>query len=40
VIERLKALGAVSVQRMAGEIETIKFPLPKGLRLDRSDLTE
>ncbi len=40
VIERLKALGAVSVQRMAGEPETIKFPLPKGLRLDGSDLSE
>ena len=40
VIERLKALGAVSVQRMAGEIETIKFPLPKGLRLNDSDLAE
>jgi 4-hydroxy-3-methylbut-2-enyl diphosphate reductase len=36
VIERLKALGAVSVQRMAGEPETTKFPLPKGLRLDAS----
>jgi 4-hydroxy-3-methylbut-2-enyl diphosphate reductase len=40
VIERLKALGAVSVQRMAGEIETIKFPLPKGLRLNDSELAE
>jgi 4-hydroxy-3-methylbut-2-enyl diphosphate reductase len=40
VIERLKALGAVSVQRMAGEPETIKFPLPKGLRLDESDAAE
>jgi 4-hydroxy-3-methylbut-2-enyl diphosphate reductase len=40
VIERLKALGAVSVQRMAGEPETIKFPLPKGLRLDESNAAE
>ena len=40
VIDRIKALGAVSVQRMAGEIETIKFPLPKGLRLNDSDLAE
>jgi 4-hydroxy-3-methylbut-2-enyl diphosphate reductase len=40
VIERLKALGAVSVQRMAGEPETIKFPLPKGLRLDESGAAE
>jgi 4-hydroxy-3-methylbut-2-enyl diphosphate reductase len=40
VIERLKALGAVSVQRMAGEPETIKFPLPKGLRLDDADAVD
>jgi 4-hydroxy-3-methylbut-2-enyl diphosphate reductase len=40
VIERLKALGAVSVQRMAGEPETIKFPLPKGLRLEESGATD
>ena len=32
VIERIKALGAVSVQAMKGEVETVKFPLPKGLR--------
>ncbi len=34
VIERIKALGATSVRRMAGIEETVKFPLPKGLRLD------
>jgi len=33
VIDRIKALGAVSVRTMAGMEETIKFPLPKGLRL-------
>jgi 4-hydroxy-3-methylbut-2-enyl diphosphate reductase len=37
VIERLKALGAVSVQRMPGDPESVKFPLPKGLRLDQND---
>jgi 4-hydroxy-3-methylbut-2-enyl diphosphate reductase len=37
VIDRLKALGAVSVQRMAGDPEHVKFPLPKGLRLDDSE---
>ncbi|MCM5678824.1 4-hydroxy-3-methylbut-2-enyl diphosphate reductase [Schlegelella sp. S2-27] len=31
VIERLKALGAVSVRRMPGVEETVRFPLPKGL---------
>jgi 4-hydroxy-3-methylbut-2-en-1-yl diphosphate reductase len=37
VIHRLKALGAVSVRKMDGIEETVKFPLPKGLRLDASD---
>jgi 4-hydroxy-3-methylbut-2-enyl diphosphate reductase len=37
VIERLKALGALSVQRMPGDPESVKFPLPKGLRLDQND---
>ena len=34
VIERLKALGAISVRKMDGLVETVKFPLPKGLKLD------
>ena len=34
VIDRIKALGAVSVRKMSGIEETVKFPLPKGLRLD------
>ena len=34
VIERIKALGAVSVRTMDGIRETVKFPLPKGLKLD------
>ncbi|WP_102906097.1 MULTISPECIES: 4-hydroxy-3-methylbut-2-enyl diphosphate reductase [unclassified Variovorax] len=34
VIERVKALGAVSVRKMDGIQETLKFPLPKGLKLD------
>ena len=33
VIERIKALGAVSVRKMDGIAETVKFPLPKGLKL-------
>jgi 4-hydroxy-3-methylbut-2-enyl diphosphate reductase len=32
VITRLRALGAVSVRKMDGIEETIKFPLPKGLK--------
>ena len=31
VIERLRALGAVSVRKMPGVEETVHFPLPKGL---------
>jgi 4-hydroxy-3-methylbut-2-en-1-yl diphosphate reductase len=31
VIERLKAMGAVSVRKMDGVQETVHFPLPKGL---------
>ena len=34
VIDRIKALGAVSVRSMNGIEETVKFPLPKGLKLD------
>ena len=34
VIDRIKALGAVSVRKMDGIEETVKFPLPKGLKLD------
>jgi 4-hydroxy-3-methylbut-2-en-1-yl diphosphate reductase len=33
VIARVKALGAVSVRKMDGIVETVKFPLPKGLKL-------
>ncbi|HET8746940.1 MAG TPA: 4-hydroxy-3-methylbut-2-enyl diphosphate reductase [Ramlibacter sp.] len=32
VIDRIKALGAVAVRRMDGIVETVKFPLPKGLK--------
>jgi 4-hydroxy-3-methylbut-2-enyl diphosphate reductase len=34
VIARLRALGAVSVRTLDGIEETIKFPLPKGLKQD------
>ncbi len=34
VIDRVKAMGAVSVRKMDGIQETVKFPLPKGLKLD------
>jgi 4-hydroxy-3-methylbut-2-enyl diphosphate reductase len=33
VIERVKSLGAVAVRRMDGIEETVKFPLPKGLKI-------
>ena len=34
VITRLREMGAVSVRTLAGIQETVKFPLPKGLRHD------
>ncbi len=37
VIARIRALGAVSVRRMDGIVETTKFPLPKGLKLDEGE---
>ncbi len=40
VIDRIKALGAVSVRKMDGIEETVKFPLPKGLRLDETGLVD
>jgi 4-hydroxy-3-methylbut-2-enyl diphosphate reductase len=33
VIARIKSLGALSVRKMDGIEETVKFPLPKGLKL-------
>ncbi len=35
VIARIQTLGAVSVRKMDGLEETIKFPLPQGLEADR-----
>ena len=37
VIERIKSLGAISVRRMEGLTESIKFPLPKGLKIEGND---
>lgn len=34
VIARIKQLGAVAVRKMDGIEETVKFPLPKGLKID------
>ena len=34
VIDKLRALGVVSVQTMSGVEESVQFPLPKGLRLN------
>ena len=33
VIDRIKAMGAVSVRKLPGVQETMEFPLPKGLKL-------
>jgi 4-hydroxy-3-methylbut-2-enyl diphosphate reductase len=40
VIDRIRALGAVSVRKMDGIEETIKFPLPKGLRMSSEQALE
>ncbi|MEY3124729.1 MAG: hypothetical protein RLZZ573_1249 [Pseudomonadota bacterium] len=37
VVTRIRALGAVSVRKLDGIQETVKFPLPKGLRMDGSE---
>ena len=34
VIDRIKALGAVSIRTLDGIQETVKFPLPKGLKIE------
>jgi 4-hydroxy-3-methylbut-2-enyl diphosphate reductase len=34
VIQRIRLSGAISVQKMDGITETLKFPLPKGLKLE------
>ena len=34
VLRRIRSLGAVSVRKMDGIEESLKFPLPKGLKLD------
>jgi len=34
VIDRLKTLGTVQVQTLQSTVETVKFPLPKGLRMN------
>jgi len=33
VIDRIRAMGAVSVRKVEGIAETVKFPLPKGLKM-------
>ena len=33
VIARIRDFGAITVRRMDGVEETVKFPLPKGLKL-------
>lgn len=34
VVNRIRALGAVSLRKLDGVVETVKFPLPKGLKTD------
>jgi 4-hydroxy-3-methylbut-2-enyl diphosphate reductase len=37
VVDRIRALGAVSVRKMDGIEETVKFPLPKGLKIESGE---
>ncbi|PAT37790.1 4-hydroxy-3-methylbut-2-enyl diphosphate reductase [Vandammella animalimorsus] len=37
VIERLRQLGIIAVRKMDGVQETMRFPLPKGLKLDAAE---
>ncbi|PAT30715.1 4-hydroxy-3-methylbut-2-enyl diphosphate reductase [Vandammella animalimorsus] len=39
VIERLRQLGIIAVRKMDGVQETMRFPLPKGLKLDAAEAT-
>ena len=34
VVQQIRAYGATSVRNMDGVVENLKFPLPKGLKLD------
>ena len=40
VIARLRELGALTVRKMDGEVETMKFPLPKGLKLAQGQASQ
>ena len=40
VIARIQALGAASVRKMDGLEETIKFPLPKGLKIEPPSISK
>ena len=33
VVRRIRSMGAVSIRKMDGIVETVKFPLPKGLKM-------
>jgi 4-hydroxy-3-methylbut-2-enyl diphosphate reductase len=37
VLKKIKALGPISVRQLQGIEETVKFPLPKGLRIDSNE---
>ncbi len=37
VLKKIKALGPISVRQLQGIEETVKFPLPKGLKIDSNE---
>ncbi len=40
VLQKIRKLGVLSIQKLISSEETLKFPLPKGLKIDDSHLTK
>ena len=40
VLQKIRKLGVLSIQKLISSEETVKFPLPKGLKIDDSHLTK
>lgn len=40
VLQKIRKLGVLSIQKLVGSEETVKFPLPKGLKMDDSHPTK
>lgn len=40
VLHKIRKLGVVAIQKLVSSEETVKFPLPKGLKIDENHLSE